>query len=771
MMEIREFAEQLLFGETLEDKLIRPTDFSDHFPGPALERIPVEPGRPIALRFESADQARARKRNTNLRDLEKAENRGALLHHFANHEILAVELMALALLRFPDAPSAFRMSLVRSIGEEQRHFLLYRSRMRKIGFDFGDLGINDFFWKHLAYPSTMRHPVDFAVRMGMTFEQANLDYMQHYAAVFARLGDRATVAVLEKVLLDEIGHVKNGVHWFEYFRNESGGSPQQQQSQWEAYRSFLPEGLSPVRARGFGFHTEARKAAGLSDEYIEALRLYAYSRGRPPALYWFNPGCEEAAAEYERAAAGVVPAKARAGLSRAVRDLELDLEMLMLYLAGHEDALLVREAPHQEFLKTMHAAGFPIPEIYPLDPQTGDPGPELLERKLGDIRPWGLAPDSLSKLRPLFANVIGQRGQQLSETGEYRYLSHSLIYSRSVGVAIEHEFARRDDVTDLEIGTDGRGRLDSVDCETGEAVSAAVQKLKQNGESAVILKARFGTAGRNRHRVQHVPNGSDLSGGPTDSKSDQAVADSQLQQWLARHLPRYGGVIVEPWLADRCVDFSVQFTVESNGHVVIHGVTRLFTDHAGHFIGNLTGRIFDRLSEETRRRLADSRRGVLPVLHQAARFAGAALAARGYSGPAGIDAFAWWREGELYFRPICEINPRFTMGRVALEVGRRVLSHRAALWITVTRRQLEAHFKREPENTKASRSTCWADWAKCLMKEHPLRFRHGLIDSGVLFTTDPTRARDRCTFLLAAPDFDRAIQILESHGIMLFASD
>ncbi|MEQ9367159.1 MAG: DUF455 family protein, partial [Leptospirales bacterium] len=475
-MEIREYAECLLFGETLEEKLIRPAAFSDRSPGSALDRVPTKPGRPANLRFESETDARSRKRETNLRDLEKTENRGALLHHFANHEILAVELMALALLRFPAAPSAFRMSLVRSIGEEQRHFLLYRSRMRKIGFDFGDLGVNDFFWKHLAYPATMRHPIDFAVRMGMTFEQANLDYMRHYSAVFGRLGDAATVAVLQTVLKDEIGHVKNGVHWFETFRSDAKASNStsihalSDLSQWDAYRALLPEGLSPIRARGFGFHVDARKAAGFSEEYIEALRLFAYSRGRPPALYWFNPACEEAAARYALRPVDPVKKYAASGevrLSRAVGDLELDFEGLMLFLAGHEDALLLREPPRREFLKTLHDAGFPIPEIFCVGSTSNESSPRgIAGRKLGDLRPWGLAPDSLERLRPFFRNVIGRRGERLLESGERTSLGHSRLYSRGFSLEIERDFARRADVTELEIGADGTGRLDCVDCET-----------------------------------------------------------------------------------------------------------------------------------------------------------------------------------------------------------------------------------------------------------------------------------------------------------------
>jgi hypothetical protein len=47
--------------------------------------------------------------------------------------------------------------------------------------------------------------------------------------------------------------------------------------------------------------------------------------------------------------------------------------------------------------------------------------------------------------------------------------------------------------------------------------------------------------------------------------------------------------------------------------------------------------------------------------------------ARGYEGPIGIDAYVHrTAEGRLVLRPICEVNPRHTMGLVALELKRRI---------------------------------------------------------------------------------------------------
>ena len=60
--------------------------------------------------------------------LSTASGRGRLLHFFANHELLAMELMALTLLKFPFAEKNFRLGLARTIVEEQKHLRMYVSR-------------------------------------------------------------------------------------------------------------------------------------------------------------------------------------------------------------------------------------------------------------------------------------------------------------------------------------------------------------------------------------------------------------------------------------------------------------------------------------------------------------------------------------------------------------------------------------------------------------------------------------------------------------------
>ena len=95
-MEIRELAEHILFGTTLEEKLVGSGRLVDTSPGKALT-TPDTPGRPAELALDRWSESQ-RVPFGDVRALERDEDRGLVLHFFANHELLAAELMALVLL-------------------------------------------------------------------------------------------------------------------------------------------------------------------------------------------------------------------------------------------------------------------------------------------------------------------------------------------------------------------------------------------------------------------------------------------------------------------------------------------------------------------------------------------------------------------------------------------------------------------------------------------------------------------------------------------------
>jgi len=333
-VELRELAERVLRSERLEDKLLGADTLSDRAPGPAREV--AWPARPEALRL---DVERARSPFPGLAQLETPDVAGAVLHFFANHELLALELMALMLLRFPDADPGWRRSLAQTMLDEQRHMRAYLERMEQFGVAFGDRAPSAFFWSVLAGAA---NPAAFAAGMGLTFEQANLDYCLHYGAAFARIGDVATEAVLREVYEDEVRHVAHALSWHRRWKPDGT-------SDWEAYAAALEPPLTPARARGRGFSAEARREAGLDEDFVRRVRVFGASKGRHPRVHWFNPGSE--------------PTVAGAEIDAITRTLRRDLETLPMFLAGPDDAVLVSEPPDPGFLNDLRDLGFGIPQF------------------------------------------------------------------------------------------------------------------------------------------------------------------------------------------------------------------------------------------------------------------------------------------------------------------------------------------------------------------------------------------------------------------------
>ena len=142
-MQMREFVERVLFANTLEEKLTPPpVDLLDDAPGKAIG-APGSPGRPGDLTLAGKGGVRAPFPGEHR--LIDEEQRGILMHFFANHELLATELMALVLLKFPDAPKAFRRDILTTLKEEQIHTRWYLKRMADCGVDFGSFRLSGFF--------------------------------------------------------------------------------------------------------------------------------------------------------------------------------------------------------------------------------------------------------------------------------------------------------------------------------------------------------------------------------------------------------------------------------------------------------------------------------------------------------------------------------------------------------------------------------------------------------------------------------------------------
>jgi uncharacterized ferritin-like protein (DUF455 family) len=610
---LREFAERVLFADRLEDKLAPPpAGLIDTERGSPLD-TPAAPGRPASLRLAPAGGERAEFPREHQLGQEQA--RGHLLHFLANHELLATELMALALLKFPEAPPAFRRGLLHTLAEEQRHTQWYLDRMAAYGVGFGELPVNGFFWNAVAGMAT---PMDYVTRLPLTFEQANLDFSLHYRDVFRRAGDEQAAALFQTIHDDEISHVAYGLNWFRKWKEPD-------EPDWTGFARRLVFPLSPVRAKARRLlDHDGRRQAGLEPEFIRELDLYGGSRGRTPVVYLFNP-------QAETTVRGGTP-------DRPILRLAEDLDLLPAFLAHQEDVVLVRRRPRPEFLEKLRRLGMAWPELEALGPN-GHIVPEspLLGRKLGGLRPWAWSPDSESVLGGLRASVGGS-----TPAGGWHPAQRDL-FSKACGADLLRA-----------LGDPLAGRTVT----TLADLRAAMSELHAAGHLHGVVKPAFGSSGRGFRRTERwVP--------ADDAWAEQALAD-------------HGALVVEPWL-DRLADFSVQSVACPDGTIQLKGFTRLVTDERGRFLATEASGRFARLfPSEIARFFSGGGRGtwldswyyerVFPLL--ARRFA-----ACGFQGDFGIDALVHRQpDGSPALRPVVELNPRFTMGRVALELRRRAHS-------------------------------------------------------------------------------------------------
>lgn len=255
-MELRDWAIHILGADTLEGKLFVPSVLTDAESGTPL--FWKEPTRPTALQFKPHSR---KQKLPPLHELAHADKRAACLHRFAGHELLAVEIMAFALLAFPEAPKHFRKGLANTLKEEQGHVRLYMARMAEMGMQFGDLPSYKHFW---AYTHFLTSPLQYVSLMSLTFEMANLDFAPIYGSRFAQYGDVQSSELMKQILIDEIEHVSFGFNWLNKWKGEND-------SPWNTWLASIPERMLPSRACGPQFHSDHRKAAGIPADWIQAL--------------------------------------------------------------------------------------------------------------------------------------------------------------------------------------------------------------------------------------------------------------------------------------------------------------------------------------------------------------------------------------------------------------------------------------------------------------------------------------------------------------------
>ena len=205
------------------------------------------PGRPAKPELVHPKQVKQRKLTT-------LEGRRALLHAVAHIEFNAINLALDAVYRFRDLPEAYYGDWLQVAAEEAYHFSLLRERLRQLDCTYGELPAHNGLWEQAC-----KTDHDVLIRMALVprvLEARGLDVTPGMMQRLREVGDEPTIAILEIILRDEIGHVRIGSHWFHYCCAQRGLEPE------ATFRQLIREVLQgPLRGP---FYTEARLQAGFS---------------------------------------------------------------------------------------------------------------------------------------------------------------------------------------------------------------------------------------------------------------------------------------------------------------------------------------------------------------------------------------------------------------------------------------------------------------------------------------------------------------------------
>lgn len=200
------------------------------------------------------------------RDLPKRKittlaGRVALLHAVAHIEFTAIQLAWDILYRFRGLPPAFYRDWLSVAQEEAQHFEMIRQRLRTLGSDYGQLSAHGSLWS-IAQDTDY----DVLARLALVprfMEARGLDVTPGMIAKLEQLGDCESVAILRRILHDEVGHVTLGSRWFHWICQQRGIAPDEEYF-------VLVERHMRGQARG-PFNLELRRKAGFSEKELSRL--------------------------------------------------------------------------------------------------------------------------------------------------------------------------------------------------------------------------------------------------------------------------------------------------------------------------------------------------------------------------------------------------------------------------------------------------------------------------------------------------------------------
>ncbi|MDO9105334.1 MAG: ferritin-like domain-containing protein [Methylovulum sp.] len=257
-----EFAEACLHSGHIDEKLALTHQARQLLESGALS---LDQGRPVApisaVVFPEKPEWLAPRFVPN-RKLTAPGGVAAFFHAIAHIEFIAIYLAWDILYRFRGMPDQFYRDWLRIADEEAQHFELIRIHLQGLGTAYGDMAAHGGLWE-LAQLTADHLPARLAL-VPRCMEARGLDVTPGLIAKFEKRGDTASMALLTRILTDEIGHVERGSYWFNRVCMQLGCEPESE------YRRLLGEYYEGGKPKG-PFNREMRIIAGFSNAELDWL--------------------------------------------------------------------------------------------------------------------------------------------------------------------------------------------------------------------------------------------------------------------------------------------------------------------------------------------------------------------------------------------------------------------------------------------------------------------------------------------------------------------
>jgi uncharacterized ferritin-like protein (DUF455 family) len=262
MNKLFEIAEACLHNPSIDEKLAlthrakrlldqKQLDFTSNSPVQVISQVKF-PEKPIL-------QA---PRHMPKRNLTSQDGVIAFFHAIAHVEFMAIYLAWDLLYRFRGLSAQFYQDWLIVADEEAHHFELLRQHLRCFNVEYGDLPAHGGLWDH-----ALETAEDLLARLALVprcMEARGLDVTPGIIAKFTAKGDEAGVAILTRILTDEVKHVERGSYWFKTICNQQGLEPETQ------YQALISQYYRGGKPKG-PFNREMRKVAGFSDAELDWL--------------------------------------------------------------------------------------------------------------------------------------------------------------------------------------------------------------------------------------------------------------------------------------------------------------------------------------------------------------------------------------------------------------------------------------------------------------------------------------------------------------------